>query len=271
MPEDQALYVRTGDAFVGTACTRNAWNPRHQSGGAVLALLGHVLEDVPVATPMSLSRLTVDLVRPVPIGEELRVEQEVLREGRTIQVVDATVRTADTVLCRSRALRIRDADLTGGPVLESTTDDAWLADVPGPEGLENFDDVPSTADFLRVATEFRRTAGGEPGVAWVRLRVPVVAGEAVRATSRTTVALDLVNLIGIRGLPPGVTGINPDVTGHVVRPPVGEWIGLVGSTRVAPSIGHGFSMATLIDHEGAFGVSSTSQVVQRHDSYTPRA
>ena len=111
MSEAEALYIPDGDAFVGTACTKGAWAHGGQAGGAVLALLGHVLEDVPTLTPMSLTRLTIDIVRPVPVGERLNVTTDVIREGKKIQVVDLTLTAGDTVTTRARALRIRDSDV----------------------------------------------------------------------------------------------------------------------------------------------------------------
>lgn len=266
MTEQQSLYVRDGDAFVGTSCTKNAWHENAQSGGAVLALLGHVLEDVPAVAVMSLTRLTVDLVRPVPIGEPLWIDHEIVREGKLIQVVDSVVRSSDTVLVRSRALRIREADLSDGAAPPSTADDSDLVGrLPSPEELPDVADQRGVAGFLVSGAELRRTAGESAGphCAWVRLRVPVVAGEAIRATSRVTMPMDCVNLIGVAGLPDGITAINPDVSAHVVRPPAGEWVALVGDTRFAHRIGHGFSAAHMVDREGVFGVTSTSQVVQR--------
>ena len=103
-----ALYTRDGDAFVGTACTGSAWDEATQSGGAVLALLGHVLEDVPTLVPMSMTRLTVDIVRPVPVGEPLHIATEILREGKKIQLIDLTMTAGETVTTQARALRIRD-------------------------------------------------------------------------------------------------------------------------------------------------------------------
>lgn len=266
MSEDHSLYVRDGDTFVGTACTQNGWTEGMQSGGAVLALLGHVLEDVSTLTPMSLSRLTVDLVRPVPIGERLWIDQEVTREGKMIQVVDATLRSETTTFVRSRALRIRDEDLTDGPVAESTADDtALLASLPSPDDLPSVGEQAGVAGFLVTGAELRRPAGATdgPSCAWLRLMVPVIADEAIRATSRVTLPMDCVNLIGVTGLPVGFTAINPDVSAHVLRAPVGEWVGLVGDTRFSPTIGHGVSMATVVDREGVVGVTSTSQVAQR--------
>ena len=265
--EQQSLYVRDGDAFVGTSCTKNAWHENAQSGGAVLALLGHVLEDVAAPSPMSLTRLTVDLVRPVPIGEPLWIDHEITREGKLIQVVDSVVRSNESELVRARALRIREADLSAGSSPSSTAADGDLmARLPSPEDLADVADQPGVAGFLVTGAELRRNAGESTGphCAWVRLRVPVVAGEAIRSTSRVTMPMDCVNLIGVAGLPAGVTAINPDVSAHVGRPPVGDWVALVGDTRFAHRIGHGFSAAHMVDREGVFGVTSTSQVVQRH-------
>jgi hypothetical protein len=268
MSEEQALYVRDGDAFVGTGCTKGSWHANGQSGGAVLSLLGHVLEDVPTLAPMSLSRLTVDIVRPVPVGERLWVEQVVVREGKRIQVVDSVLRSADAELVRARALRIRDADLTSVEELPpSSTDDDPAARLPPPEELHGVSDAPGVADFLRFGAELRRTLDPLDGVhgAWVRLRVPVVAGEPVRATSRVALPMDCVNLLGVPRITPQLSAINADVSAHVVRAPVGEWVALVGSTRFAHAVGHGVSMATLSDAQGVFGITSTSQVVQLRD------
>jgi hypothetical protein len=266
MSEERALYVRDGDAFVGTGCTLGSWHQNGQSGGAVLALLGHVAEDIPTLVPMSLSRLTVDLVRPVPVGERLWIDHDVVREGKRIQVVDLIVRSAEVDHVRARMLRVRDEDLTGsGPLPSSTTDLDPATRFPGPEDTESVEARPGVAGFLQFGAELRRSTEPIDGdhVAWVRLRVPVVAGEAVRATSKVALPMDCVNLIGVHDLATGVSAINADVSAHVLRPPVGEWTALVGSTRYGHHVGHGVSMATLSDADGIYGVTSTSQVVQR--------
>jgi hypothetical protein len=263
--EARALYVRDGDAFVGTACTKGSWHANGQSGGAVLALLGHALEDVPTLAPMSLARLTVDLVRPVPLGERLWIETDVKRDGKKIQVVDLVVTTAGSEHVIARALRVRDADLTsltGMPRSTTTDDPASL--LPPREELEAVEDRPGVAEFLRYGAELYRTTepvNGTHGL-WVRLRVPVVAGEAIRPTSLTALPMDCVNLIGVQLDPAGASAINPDVTAHVTRSPVGEWVALTGNTWYSHEVGHGVSAATLSDEHGVFGVTSTSQLVQ---------
>jgi len=264
--EAEALYVPDGDAFIGTACTQGAWAHGGQAGGAVLALLGHVLEDVPTLAPMSLTRLTVDIVRPVPVGERLHVGAEILREGKRIQLVDLQVRAGETVTTRARALRIRDLDVgsLGGMPL-STSDDNPSASLPPPEGLSGVDRLRTVPKFLSLGAELRRTLEPIDGIhaIWCRLRVPVVAGEPVRDASRAAFPLDMVNLLGVTTLDPArATSINPDVTGHLCRSPVDEWIALTGHTHYSHDVAHGVSMAVMSDSDGVFGVTSTSQILQ---------
>jgi hypothetical protein len=265
----EALYVRDGDGFVGQPSTVGGWNEGQQSGGAVLALLGHLLEDVPALAPMSLSRLTVDLFRPVPIGRPMVVDVDVVREGAKIQLVDFAVTIDGTEHARARALRVRDADLRSlGALPSSTTAEHPAASLPGPDALGGMHELEHAylSGFLLQGVEVRRTTepvGGLHGL-WIRFRASaVVAGEPIRATSRATMPLDCVNLIGLdisARLP--ITGLNPDVSAHLVRPPEGEWVALTGNTWFAHEIGHGVSAATLSDGRGPFGITSTSQLIQ---------
>jgi hypothetical protein len=266
--EHLSLYVRDGDAFFGTSATGGPWQDGSQSGGAVLALLGHVLEDVPTLVPMSLSRLTVDIVRPVPVAAPLHVASEVLREGKKIQVVDLTIRADEVVTTRARALRIRDLDLRDLDGMPNSTSEANpAAAIPPPEQLKSVADFEGAASFLLHGAELRRAEEPIDGVhsVWCRLRIPVVAGESVRATSRAALPLDLANLLGVRLLPDRATSINPDVTGHLTRAPVGEWVALSGNTYFSAASGHGVSMAVMSDTAGVFGTTSTSQIVQPFD------
>ena len=265
MSEEQSLYVRERGAFVGTVATGGPWQDGSQSGGAVLALLGHVLEEVPTVVPMSISRMTVDIVRPVPVGTPLHVTTEVLREGKRIQVVDLTILAGDTITTRARALRIRDLDLRDVAGLPESTTGVNPSDaLPPPGELRSVAEFEGAAPFLRMGAELRRTDEPVDGLhaVWCRLRVPVVAGEPVRATSRAVLPLDLGNLLGVHLDPRRVTSINPDVTGHVTRIPVGEWVALSGHTYYSHATAHGVSMAVMSDEVGVFGTTSTSQILQ---------
>jgi hypothetical protein len=260
--EAPALYLPDGDGFVGTILTQGGWDPGAQNGAVVLALLGHRLEDVPTLAPMGLARLTVDLVRPVPIGVRLDVRVDVVREGKKIQVVLLELVAGDVLHVRATALRLRVDDL-GPDGVELLGPPPGLDDVlvlPPPESCLRVGQHEGAPGFLR-GIEMRKCPG--QGV-WIRLAVPVVAGEPVRDTSRMTVNFDFAQLVNaaVERAMPVMTMINPDVTAHVLRPPTGDWTAVTGTTMFAPAVGRGMSSAVLADESGPYAIASTTQLVQ---------
>jgi hypothetical protein len=261
---EPSLFVREADGYVATDLSRGGWDPRNANGGSVLALLGHCLDEVPSLVPMTMSRITADLLRPVPVGRRLTIGSSVVREGKKIQLVDLQL-VADGVLhARASVLRLRDADLserddlpTGAPA------DAAVPLVP-------FDQVPSLRDssrgsggFLRgVDMRYAPRLDGAGNGLWIRLEAPVVEGEPVRPSARLALGLDYANNIGVAMGAELATTINPDLSAHVLRRQTGEWVAITGLTRFNPALGRGVSTATLNDADGVFAHVSLSQLVQ---------
>lgn len=260
--EAQALYVRDGDGYVGTELIQGGWDPTSANGGAVLALLGQVLDGIPSLVPMAVSRFTADLIRPVPMGRRLHVRTEIVREGKKIQLVELRAEVDGVAHVRATALRLRIEALADGVAPPSTTDHRPAAALPKPDDLPRMlPQVPGFAGFLH-GVDMRRAPLGGPVGTWVRVAVPVVAGETTTLTAHMACGFDFANLIGLVGEPGDVTMINPDVTAQVLRPATGEWIAVTGDTRFAPELGRGVSDAVLSDLDGPFAVASTSQLIQ---------
>ena len=177
----QAIFEPDGDALVPTALARGPWDPTAMHGGPPSALLMRAVEGVetPDGVTMGVARLTVELLRPIPL-EPLTVHAELVRPGRRIQLVDATIRRAATgdELVRGRALRIREApvplpyeDPVRGPLLvagEETSPlqrTAALSDMGnGVSGIVGFD----THMFINpeLSIHLWRVPAGE----WIGLR-----------------------------------------------------------------------------------------------------
>ena len=102
----------TPDVYVSTPLANAGWYDEGQHGGAFAALVvGHVERNVPTLAPMEVSRLTVELFRVVPLVP-LRIETEVVREGKRIQNVVARVFGPDeAILSVATVQRLRVADL----------------------------------------------------------------------------------------------------------------------------------------------------------------
>ena len=62
-----ALFEPDGQLLVPTALTVGPWDPGSQHGGAPSALLARAVEAEPAPGPVRLARLTVELLRPVPL------------------------------------------------------------------------------------------------------------------------------------------------------------------------------------------------------------
>jgi hypothetical protein len=264
--EEQAMFVRDGDAFVGTVLTQGGWDRRHMNGAAVLALLGHCLDDVPTLVPMVVSRFTADLARPVPIGPRLRVVPEVVREGKKLQLVQLRVLVDDVEHAWATALRLRTADLSALPDLPvargtTPTADELLEPRTGLVSMRHaHPEVPGFLHAIDLCRARRRDGKGEGY--WGRLDTAVVAGEPNTPSAGITFAFDCANVMGIDNPMANVTMINPDVTAHVLRAPVDEWVAITGETLVNHPLGRSMTIATFSDREGLYAHGSLSQLVQ---------
>jgi len=257
------MFVPDGDAYVGTILTQGGWDPHAANGGTVRALMGHCLDEVPTLVPMTLSRFTADLHRPVPVGQRLQVVTTVLREGKKLQIVELRLLVGDVEHVRATALRLRD-DVVGDGLVASTTlarpGDALMP----PEQSRNLRELTQEMPGFLRAVDMRRasTVDGAATGAWLRLDAAVVAGSPISPSARLAATFDYANLIGMDDHPAAVSMINPDVTAHVLRAPTGEWFAITGDTRFNTGLGRGVSSAAFSDTDGVFAVGTTSQLIQ---------
>src|SRR6202007_38565 len=81
----QAIYRVDGSRVITSSDAAGPWHPQMQHGSAPAALVVWAAESLPTPAPMQIARITIDLMRPVPVGD-LTIETEILREGRKIQL-----------------------------------------------------------------------------------------------------------------------------------------------------------------------------------------
>jgi hypothetical protein len=207
---------------------------------------------------LAIGRVTYELLRPVPLGS-LRISASVVRPGRRVQLLEGSIWATDGVeVVRGRALRVARAGVAAGPAQPLT---------PGPDGGRVVDFPFSEGPLFPIdAMDIRFVSGSfvDPGrsQAWFRLKVPLVAGEEPSGYQRLAAAADFPNGIATELDWTSWLFINPDLTIHVEREPVGEWIGLDASMRVSAD-GVGQSEAVLYDLDGRVGRSLQTLYVAR--------
>ena len=117
----EALFVPEDGRFLPTELCRGPWSPDAQHGGPPAALLARAVERFGGGDEMQVARLTVELLRPVPLAP-LALAASFARPGRKVQLVEAALRAGDVEVARALALRIRrlplalPPDLAAGPV-----------------------------------------------------------------------------------------------------------------------------------------------------------
>ena len=112
---------------------------------------------------------------------------------------------------------------------------------------------------VRIA---RGTWGKGPVAAWMRPRVPLVAGEVPSPLQRLLVAADSASGLAVVLDHTRYTFVNADLTVAVHRPLEGEWVCLDAAT-VAEAHGIGLTRARLWDGHGPLGVSLQTCLVER--------
>src|SRR5262245_497462 len=105
-----ALFLPDGSRFIPTDLARGPWSPDALHGGPPAALLGRCAEGVAGGGGMVVVRLAVERLRAVPVSP-LSVETRLLRTGRRVQLVSASLRAGDTEVARATALRMRTIEL----------------------------------------------------------------------------------------------------------------------------------------------------------------
>src|SRR4051794_19376786 len=234
-----------GGRFMSTGHTSGPWDVRSQHAGPPAALLGRALEATDPRPGTLLARVTFEILGPVPVAE-VEIESRVLRPGRTVELLEARLSAGGRPVMTARAWRL--------PATEAPGVVAPGAAPPPPRPEE---ETPPPHDFgSGHAVEMRFAPGGcfapAPATAWTRLKVGVVPDEEPSPLQRVLAVADSGNGISAVMSWDDWLFINPELTVHVVRPPVGEWVVLDAATTIAPG-GAGLPPRRLFDGAGPGG------------------
>ncbi|MEM7287991.1 MAG: acyl-CoA thioesterase domain-containing protein [Actinomycetota bacterium] len=255
---DGALFERFGDVFRPSPFTTGPWRADAMHGGPPSALIGSQVLTA-VGEDEYVARLNVEIERPVPL-HDLRVDVVRRDVSRRVAHVDAVLVDAESGdrLSSARALVLRRAPLpepawSAVEVAASPDDAAHVQMASWASG-----DVPTT--YHQHAVEHRpvspTTWGEGPMSCWVRLRVPLIDGEATPPLSRILAAADFGSGISsIFDVASGVGLINADLSVALRRDPVGEWVRVDAETNLEPD-GSALCAAVLFDERGRLGAST---------------
>jgi acyl-CoA thioesterase len=254
-----AIYRVDGNRVITSPDAAGPWDAGMQHGSAPAALVVWAAEAILTPVPMHIARVTVDLMRPVPVAP-LTLHTEVLREGRKIQLCAVKLLAGDAVVVSATVLKIKTQALALPPDVVDQP-----VELPGPD--QSPEEQPSFSSSPFVNGISLRAARGRfgvpgPGAIWYRVDRPLVEGAPVSQAMRAVVAADFCNGTSAVLDFQAWTFINADLTVSFARQPVGAWILLDAESWIGPD-GAGLAMARLADARGYFGRAVQSLVIEK--------
>ncbi len=276
-----AFFRAEGDArYAPTELTRGPWDPDSQHAGPPAGLIGRAVERLEGGENRHVARITFEILRPIPIAP-LTVEAQIVRPGRSVELVEASLSDADGEVITARAWRLRIAPVELPPGLGSTDGPGLIGSSPStlrpgfaPEGpavarAGGFPDTGGDVGY-HTAMEYRFLSGAftehGPAVAWMRMRQPLIDGEDPSPLQRVLVAADSGNGVSAALDWNRYLFINVELTVHLHRTLVGEWV-CMDAITIPEANGVGVADTALYDQRGPIGRAVQALLVdERGDS-----
>jgi hypothetical protein len=194
-----------------------------------------------------LARVSVDILRPVPLGK-ITVRTRTVRPGKRVALLEAVLEAEGQEVMHARGWRIAIADRQA----EATPVGPPPPPVPGEQPLPDYPGAHLTG--YMQAIDWRYASGGgfdTPGAAkvWTRSRIPLVAGEEPSPMSRALLIADSGNGVSATLDLARFLFVNVDLTVVAPRDPAGEWLLLDARTTIGEQ-GTGLAQSIIHDQHG---------------------
>lgn len=252
-----SVFRVTGADVATSPYAAGPWDETMQHGSAPAALMIWAAERIETPVPMRIARLTLDLMRPVPVAP-LTIATQVLRQGRKIQLCEVRLLDRDVEVARASILKVRASE----PPLPDHISDPPL-DVAPPDECRAFTEFHKNPFTSGLSVRTNRAHLIEPrgGPVWFRIEREMIAGEPLSQAMRAVVAADFCNTTTPLDFREWLF-LNADLSVNLAREPIGEWILLNAETWIGPG-GAGIAAGRLADRHGYFGRAVQSLVVER--------
>ena len=253
-----SYFKRAGEhTFLATDQVSGAWDTNTQHIAPALGLLAHAVEadrDQRRSDGLAIGRLSYDILGTLPV-DLVEISVSVVRPGRTIELVEATLSHDGRDAVRLRAWLLQPGDTTA---VAATA----LPAIAPPAEMAAWD--PSTVwpgGFIASA-EVRRDQLA-PGRAsfWVRTPVPLLEDEAVSRLAGAVGLFDIANGMTVLADPTQVAFPNIDLTAHLFAEPRGEWVGFDTTVSFGAG-GLGLTSSVLHDVHGPIGTMSQALTIR---------
>ncbi len=243
------VYLEENDLWIPQPVAKGPFPGQH--GGAIGAAIASAMERWALQNAAGRPvQLALNLLRPTPL-EAFQIKIEAIQTGRRVSVLRGEALAAGK----------RTAFATG---IFTHTHPVPTVENLKPDVRDPLDSIPITlhdhlpSPWFRDTVEMRRA---NDGIVWMRQVIPPVY--PLTPLARIVAHADWVSGVARPETPDArqVSGFpNTDLTVHMVREPVGDWIGMKGEP-IWQDDGVGLATAALFDVQGKIGRSAQSLIL----------
>ncbi len=251
------MFTLENEQLVPGDIARSMWSPDQMHGVAVSGALARGLETKLAEigrTDLHPARYTVDLFQPAKMAP-CTVETEVVREGRRLCLIDASLMQDGVRVARASCIFLKPTENANGIV--------WTAEEhpePPPLDVVPVSDEPrvpffkSDVDWSQSFPEHQNAGRKQT---W-QVGLPVVDGEAGTPFQSVAAIADGTSMVVNWGTE-GVQYINTDITLALARPPVSLEVGLSATDRVEID-GIAVGTVEVFDRAGPLGTAMVTSL-----------
>lgn len=244
--DDQGAVI---SYYKSTDLVQGAWNPNEQHMAPVTGIICAEQEQFFPKENLRIGRISLDIFGLIEQGE-FSIKTQVIRPGRTIELIESTMYGKGKTLIVARSWRMQQQDSSAIQGLEDRMTPTL------PENLPLFEEMYQwEGGYIRSVEA--RTAGYRPGkgMLWFHTPIEMIEGQQTSDFVRLIGMVDVANGVVPRQQRPFDWGFpNLDLQIHLYRKPQGVWLGLEATQQYGAD-GIGLSSAVLHDIYGPFGRS----------------
>jgi len=262
------FFHKEGDIYAPQATAGSPWSETMQHGGPVNAIITMSIEAAAQQVDMQVARLTMDILKPVPM-QPMMLKTHFVRKGGKMAVVDTfmTVAGSDEPVASGRAV-----------LLKATQGKNILADTSGPQPeprdsfpVEPWIPVEIAAQLppgLHHLIQFHPSDNSERPVCWINGPAAMLQDRAMTPLEQCATTADMTTVLATRMSATQAGALSFDVMDimntntsiHFARPPVGEWFAYTDH-YMQVSAGYGLAGCVIYDEQGCVGQVTQNLIV----------
>ncbi|MFZ1489330.1 MAG: thioesterase family protein [Ilumatobacteraceae bacterium] len=255
-----AFYRRIDDdTYEATSATESPWDATAQHGGPATALLIAAVERELSGSGLRATSVTAEFLGAIPRGV-VDVTVSVVRSGRRVQLMEATMHATDTpvAIARCWCIRVDEREPRPATQLRPRSPHGIAASTTFLPGVSSTWPYGRAIEWRFIDGSYTETG---PASVWARTRLPLIEGEPTSGLQRLAIVADSANGVSCELDPRDWLFVPTGIAITVARHQHGEWLHLDAHTLLAGD-GIGTVHADLSDELGPVGTCSQPLLVQ---------